>query len=125
MKGECPGCGSVDVELVNHHWYDDTSHKARHNIFICRSCNSRLSTPSDELNHILPDWDAQRDILNNVEPISVIESTINQLLPRFFELTQEKEYWKTRVLNLQARVQEIQDTRLKRWRTYLKEKGVI
>ncbi len=68
MKGCCPGCEQENVELVRHHWYDDESHRSGHWIYVCRSCNMRLTSDGGNKNHVLPDWSAQKSILMGVDP---------------------------------------------------------
>lgn len=78
-KHRCPACEKQTDTFVTHHWYESIGGED-HEIDICPSCNSMLSTKNfyehryykehkDSLHHVLPSWDKQLEWLRQrIEP---------------------------------------------------------
>ena len=70
-KGACCGCGRVDADLVEHHWWCKIPNIAavpksplfKCTAMICRECN--LIPALANGTHILPKWEVQLQMINN------------------------------------------------------------
>lgn len=65
QKGTCECC-EQEAMLVKHHWWEKgepIKEDTMHTRMICLKCNSRLGTPNNKYNHVLPPWEVQRELV--------------------------------------------------------------
>jgi hypothetical protein len=97
-KLNCPACDRLAERLVTHHWYE-VPDMTLHEKDICYSCNQILITSKfygnkfhsdhkSNLTHILPPWEKQLEIIQQVLP--GLEAKELRKVKR-----QEREVWKS------------------------------